>query len=64
MNNTKLKVTFSSPKYSRKEMKKAPWLRVAEGSYVFTEEHKSEADASLRALALNIQIVKIEKVGA
>lgn len=61
MNNAKqIEVTFSAPKYSSKEMKKAPWLRVPCGTYVFSEIHTSEDNYRLRALALNLTIVKVE----
>lgn len=49
-----LKVTFKS-EYKVKENRK--WVtKISE----WTEEIKTEADARLRALALNWQIVKIE----
>lgn len=53
-----LKVTFQST------------VKVKQGRKLITktfqnvEEHKTEADAKLRAMALNWQIVSIETVGA
>ena len=59
MNN--IKVTFTAPKYAKKEFKKAPWLRKPEGEYTIIEFFKSESEISLRASAMLWNISKIER---
>ncbi len=58
----KLKVTFSAPKYLAKEFKKPVWQRVPSGTASWVEFHKTKEDVNLRALALNLTIVKIEEI--
>jgi len=61
MRMKKIKVTFSAPKYLAKEFKKPAWDRIPSGTATWVEFHKSKEDANLRALALNLTIVKIEE---
>lgn len=62
MNMKNLKVTFSAQKYLAKEFKKPAWNRIPSGTAEWVEFHKNKEDVKLRALALNLTIVKIEEL--